>query len=70
MWSFLIELVAPGGDFSACLPYISKPLRIQAFISEPTVKAFHMCILNRLSWLNVHKFNALIDPPSEEVSRS
>ena len=67
--SFLVELLAPCGNLSPRVPKVPKPLRVQAFVSEPTVKTLDMGVLNGFAWLDMSQFDALIDAPGQEVSR-
>jgi hypothetical protein len=52
------------------MPQVLKPLCVQALVSESTMKALHVRILDWLTRLDVYQFNALIDAPGKEVTRS
>jgi hypothetical protein len=64
----MIELVAPGSNLASCMPQVSKPLWIQALVSQSSVETFHMRILNGLSWLNMDQFNPLLHSPGQEMT--
>jgi hypothetical protein len=52
MWPLLVVILPPFFDFPLCIVKAGEPVGIQAFISQPPVKAFHVRILHRLTWLN------------------
>lgn len=69
MRSFLVKLVSPSANLPACMPQVSKPLSVQAFVSEPAVKAFDVGVLNWFAGLDMNQLNTLVDAPGQEVSR-
>ena len=50
-----VVVSAPGRDPRASVEQIPEPVHVQAFVAEPTVKAFDVSVLSRLARLNVHR---------------
>jgi hypothetical protein len=51
------------------MPQISKPPYIQALVSQSAMETLHMCILDRLSWLDVDQFDSISKLLCEEMAR-
>src|SRR5579864_7707470 len=52
MWTLLVVIDSPAFDLSLSIGHACEPVGIQAFIPQPAVKAFHIGVLYRLTWLN------------------
>ena len=51
--SMVVVFFPPSCDRSACFPQVAEPVRVQALVSEAAVEALDLCVLHRLSWLDM-----------------
>jgi hypothetical protein len=63
----LVVFNAPACNFAPRVPEIPKPARVQAFITQSAVEAFHVTVLRWLSGLNVNRANAALRAPGQIV---
>jgi hypothetical protein len=63
----LDTLFPPRRDFSPCIEQVLKPAQRQT-LQQLSVKALDVCILRRLSWLNVHQLDLPLHTPGQEVT--
>jgi len=60
----VVVINSPFFDDLPCVCKISKPMKIEAFVSEFPVEALDETILDGPTWLNENK----LDPPSSTVT--
>ena len=52
MWTLLVVIEPLAFDLPSSITQAREPVGIQAFIPQPAVEAFHIRVLDRLTWLN------------------
>ncbi len=63
-----VIVLAPASDSAACLEQVAEPTRVETFIAKPTVEAFNVPVLHRLSGLNVIRSDLPFDTPGQEMA--
>src|SRR6476646_12216206 len=70
MWSVAVIFVAPMGDFPPRVKEISKPTRVQTFITQLSRETLYVTILHGAAGLNVNEMNASFDAPGQKMTCS
>ncbi len=65
--SFFVVLHPPPFDLLLRIHDAYEPVRIQAFIAQPSAEAFQISVLHRLARLNGHRGNAMFFAPGQEM---
>ena len=63
----LVVFYPPRGDLLPRVPQVFKPIHVQAFIPQLAVETFHVPVLLRLSRLDVHQRDLLLDAPRQKM---
>src|SRR5437764_5466863 len=58
---------APCRDLPSSIEQILKPAHCQTLVPKPPMKAFYVCVLRRLSRLNVHQFDLSLHAPRQKM---
>ena len=67
MRTLSVVFLSPGFNLVSGIGQIHEPVRVQAFIPESSVEAFHVTVLHRPAGLNVHQCDALSSHQPEDV---
>jgi hypothetical protein len=65
---FAIVLISPRGDLRLGIDHVAKLVRIQTFIPQPTVEAFHMTVLHGPPWLDMDQLDLPLFAPAQKMS--
>ena len=65
--TFFVVFLSPCSDLGPRFKQIPKPARVQAFVSQLSVKTFYMSVLHRPPRLDVHQLDLPLQAPRQEV---
>src|SRR4029077_15025458 len=65
--TFFVVFFSPCSDLGPRFKQIPKPARVQAFVSQLSVKTFYMSVLHRPPRLDVHQLDLPLDPPGQKM---
>ena len=68
MGPLAIVLLFPLRNLTLGVRQVRKPVCVQALLSEPSIKALRMAVLDRLSGLDVDELYVALFAPAQEVS--